>query len=226
MGFDVYNLILIPILISIVGVVIWEIIKFFIPPKFYLPFVKYKRKFHLRDTNYPTIMVKSYKLFQETDDLTRILREKVDLIFNEYKLDYLESDEDKIVFQIIKESLVCKFIIHLNLEEDSSLMVKISSNIQFKELKDGLNIMFWALADFYEGLNEVISPESTDVKVKIDIKEMNLMAEILEESDSTVIISKNISLQKDNDHTKLILSGRRGPELANKIRNIIVLGSL
>lgn len=222
---DIFNTIVLPLGIGLGSIIIWEAAKFFISPKYYRPLTNFKRKYHLRKTHYPTKVIKSYDIIKD-ENIIPIIRERVKNAFKEFNIEFIESNEYKLAFQILKEKINCKFYIDIfEDEEDTSLFLKLDSDIRFKELKDGLDALFWGVTDFYEALNDYISPESNEVKVKIDIKEMNLISELFEESKSTVIVSKNISLQKEYDHTKLILSGRRGPELANKIRNIIILGS-
>lgn len=216
--------------VGVGSIIIWEVVKFILPPKFHLPFKIYKQKFHLRNTNYPTSILKSYKVLNkllEREDYISALRERLDFSFKDFKLDYMESEEERLSFQIVKEELHCKFYIKIDWEEDDvSLLLKLNSSIPFKKLTDGLDILFWCITDFYESVSDYIALDSNEIKIRINIKEMNLISELFTESASQVIVSKDIALMKEKDHTKLILSGRRGPELANRIRNIIILGSL
>ncbi len=222
---DFFYTVILPLGIGLGSIIIWEAAKFFISPKYYRPLTKFKRKYHLRKTHYPTKVIKSYDIITD-EKILPIIREKVEGAFKDFDIEFFESKEYNLAFQILKEKINCKFYIDVfQDEEDAYILLKVNSDIHFKELKDGLAALFWGITDFYESLNNYITQESNEVKVKIDIKEMNLISELFEESESTVIVSKNISLQKEHDHTKLILSGRRGPELANKIRNIIILGS-
>lgn len=223
------NMILLPLVVSIASVVIWELLKLFVPSKYYSKFTKFKRKYHLRKTKYPTKILQSYEIIKE-GNIIPIIRERMKNAFKEFKIEFIESNGDRLSFQILKEGILCKFYISLlddnEIDEDENgLLLKLDSTIRFNELKYGLDVLFWGLTDFYEALNDYIIPESKEIKVRIDIKEMNLISELFEESGSTVIVSKHISLKKEYDHTKLILTGRRGPELSNKIRNIIILGS-
>lgn len=226
------------ILIAAAGAAIWELVRMFGPKSVYYKMTKLERQFRLRNNEYPVKAIKSYYLHDQKqevnyDDLISTLKTKLQSMFSDFNITFTDAQQDLTIIGLInRNSFNIRMELYIEVpsdygdEEGCRILVKQAVSTKFGSLRRALETLFWNLVDFHRTLTDLITPASDRVKVELEADDLKIFTELFEKFGTTFVGSKNVAVAKKDKRTVLSIEGKMGPELAERIQEIVVLGHL
>lgn len=226
------------IIAAIIGALLWFTFEFlfrvFAPKNWYFPLVKFERKIRLRNEKYPLNVLKAYRINSdklEPEIIRDNLENNVKNIFSKQNIKIISKNNDLKLSTVMERS---NLIISLDAiilpkgeypGENYRVIVKQSAKIKFNAIEKDLTKIFWNLTKFYEGNLNILTQTSDSVDVEIDAGNLKVYAELFEKIGSN-IIGENVKMHQKEGHTIIKISDTIEPEFAEKIREILALGSI
>lgn len=111
--------------------------------------------------------------------------------------------------------------------DETRIIVIQKTKVKFKSVEKVLNVLFWNLADITQAFFErSIRPSSENVKVELQSDDVKIIFELFDKLKVSHIVGTSVSVKKKDKYAVVTVEDKVGPELAKKIREIVVLGHL
>ncbi|RLI76934.1 hypothetical protein DRP05_11650 [Archaeoglobales archaeon] len=222
---------------GIASIVVWELFKMFGPKGVYDRITKWERRIRLRDKIYPIIVRKSFDLTSNQEQINPIslkeqLRSELRKLFSEFNLEFIDTRNDyQLVLNIERSGI--KFQMKIDLEppdeysEEFRILVAQMADVKFKSIERVLNVIFWNLNDLTQAFSEMsIKPTSNKVKVELTSDDIKVYLELMDTLKVESIVGSNLSVRKRDNSTVVAIEDKMGPELAKRMRELVILGHL
>jgi len=223
------------VLSGLLTFVILELVRIFSPPWLYDRIVKFERKIRFRNKAYPVSITKSFEttsLEPNLSSIKKLIKSTLERVFCNFSLEFVDSKNEYDISANIRRSGVdIRIIIEIELPDSYSEEIRIiviqKTNVKFKSIERVLNYLFWNLVDLEKAFSkELIVPSSENVKVEFQSDDVKVFFEIFDKFKLDYIVGSNVSVKKRDKYAVVSIEDKIGPELAKRIRELIVLGHL